>query len=170
MSHHNHFTALFPGPSGWAGARRELLDFMVQGKINRGRHSNHPAGRHSIRTNQCPAPPFLTYNNNNNNHFTALCLGLPGWAGTRKNVHPPTTSLYVLFDLPVGLEPSTSYSIHFFTQSVSYFRNTCPYWTTSTNKWLHHFVHATLHVTTLLVYPLLIAGTLYWITTNTSAA
>jgi len=36
--HHNRFTALFPGPSGWAGARRELLDFMVQGKINRGRH------------------------------------------------------------------------------------------------------------------------------------
>ena len=36
--HHNRFTALFPGPPGWAGARRELLDFMVQGKINRGRH------------------------------------------------------------------------------------------------------------------------------------
>jgi len=28
--HHNHITALFPGPLGWAGARRELLDFMVQ--------------------------------------------------------------------------------------------------------------------------------------------
>jgi len=55
--HHNHFTALFPGPPGWAGTRRELLDFMVQGKINRGRHINHPAGRHSIRTNQCPPPP-----------------------------------------------------------------------------------------------------------------
>jgi len=55
--HHNHFTALFPGPPGWAGARRELLDFMVQGKINRGRHIDHPAGRHSIRTNQCPPPP-----------------------------------------------------------------------------------------------------------------
>ena len=52
--HHNHFTALFPG---CAGARRELLDFMVQGKIDRGRHTNHPAGRHSIRTNQCPPPP-----------------------------------------------------------------------------------------------------------------
>jgi len=25
----------------------------------------------------------------NNNHFTALCLGLPGWAGTRRNTHPP---------------------------------------------------------------------------------
>jgi len=29
-------------------------------------------------------------NNNNSNHFTALCLGLPGWAGTRRNTHPPT--------------------------------------------------------------------------------
>ena len=55
---HNRFTALFPGPPRWASARRELLDFMVQGKINRGRHTDHPAGRHSIRTNQCPPPPF----------------------------------------------------------------------------------------------------------------
>jgi len=30
--HHNRFTALSPGPPGWAGARRELLDFTVQGK------------------------------------------------------------------------------------------------------------------------------------------
>ena len=29
---------------------------MVQGVINRGRHTDHPAGRHSIRTNQCPPP------------------------------------------------------------------------------------------------------------------
>ena len=42
----------FMGPPGWAGARRELMDFMVQRKINRGRHTDHPAGRHSIRTNQ----------------------------------------------------------------------------------------------------------------------
>jgi len=40
--YHNHFTALFRGPPGWASAKRELLDFMVQGKINRGRH--RPAG------------------------------------------------------------------------------------------------------------------------------
>jgi len=56
-THHNRFTTLFPGPSGWAGARRELLNFMVQGKVNRGRHTDHPAKRHSIRTNQCPPPP-----------------------------------------------------------------------------------------------------------------
>jgi len=53
---HNHFTALFPGPPGWAGARRELLDSVVQGKIDRGRHTDHLDGRHSIRTNQCPPP------------------------------------------------------------------------------------------------------------------
>jgi len=54
--HNNRFMALFLGPPEWAGARRELLDFMVQGKINRGRHTDHPAGRLSIWTNQCPPP------------------------------------------------------------------------------------------------------------------
>ena len=57
IHHHNRFTALFPGPSGWAGARRELLDFVVQGKINRGRYTNNPARHHSIRTNHCQPPP-----------------------------------------------------------------------------------------------------------------
>ena len=38
-----------------------------------------------------------------------------------------TTSFHVLFGLPLGLEPFTSYSIHFFTQSVSSFRSACPY-------------------------------------------
>jgi len=99
--------------------------------------------------------------NSNNNHFNimALCPGLPGWAGTRRNIHPHpdhhpifisffhllrsvsfslfrlrawqsfcTTSLHVIIGLPLGLEPSTSYSIHFFTKSLSSFRNTCPYY------------------------------------------
>jgi len=55
--HHNRCMALFLGPPGWASARRELLDFMVQRKINRRRHTDHPAGHHSIRTNQCSHPP-----------------------------------------------------------------------------------------------------------------
>jgi len=38
-----------------------------------------------------------------------------------------TTSFHVLFGLPLGLEPSSAYSMHFFTQSVSSFRSTCPY-------------------------------------------
>jgi len=29
----------------------------MQGRINGGRHTDHPAGRHSIQTNQCPPPP-----------------------------------------------------------------------------------------------------------------
>ena len=31
---HNHFTALFPGLPGWAGAVRNLLDFMVQREMS----------------------------------------------------------------------------------------------------------------------------------------
>jgi len=51
------FYGPFPGPPGWAGARRELLDFMLQWKINRGRRTDRLAGRHSIQTNQCPPLP-----------------------------------------------------------------------------------------------------------------
>jgi len=56
-THTQPFYGPFPGPPGWAGTRRELLDFMVQGKSNRGRHADHPAGHHSILTKQCPPPP-----------------------------------------------------------------------------------------------------------------
>jgi len=38
-----------------------------------------------------------------------------------------TISLQVFFGVPLGLVPSTSYSTHFFTQSLSSFRSTCPY-------------------------------------------
>jgi len=53
---HTTVLRLFPGPPRWASARRKLPDFVVQGKINRGRHRDYPAGRNSIRTNQCPLP------------------------------------------------------------------------------------------------------------------
>jgi len=36
---------------------------MVQGKINRGRHTDHLAGCHSIWTNQCPPPPSTITSN-----------------------------------------------------------------------------------------------------------
>ena len=38
-----------------------------------------------------------------------------------------TTSLQVLFGLPLGLGPSTPYSTHFITKSSSSFCSTCPY-------------------------------------------
>jgi len=47
------------------------------------------------------------------------------------SVHAPDSlfpqSLQVFFGLPLGLAPSTSYSIHFFIQSLSSFCNRCPY-------------------------------------------
>jgi len=53
-----------------------------------------------------------------------------------------TISLQVFFGLPLGLAPSTSYSIHFFTQSLSPFRNTCPYHRSlfCCGKWVAIFV------------------------------
>jgi len=55
------FHGPFLGPPGWDGARRELLDFMVQGKINRGKHTDHTDGSHSIQTSHCPPPPYPNY-------------------------------------------------------------------------------------------------------------
>ena len=34
----------------------QIYTLTTEGKINRGRHTDHPAGRHSIRTNKCPPP------------------------------------------------------------------------------------------------------------------
>ena len=54
--------------------------------------------------------------------FMASSLfSLRAWQSSR------TTSFQVFFGFPLGLEPSTSCSIHFFTQSSSSFRNTWPY-------------------------------------------
>jgi len=47
---HNHFMARFPGSPRWTGNRRELLHFTMQGMTNTGRHADHLAGRHSVRT------------------------------------------------------------------------------------------------------------------------
>jgi len=40
---------------------KRILDFMVQGKINRGRHTDHLAGRHSIRLTSANLhhPPYF---------------------------------------------------------------------------------------------------------------
>ena len=37
--------------------QKRTSGLIVEGEINRGRHTGHPAGRHSIRTNQSPPPP-----------------------------------------------------------------------------------------------------------------
>ena len=55
--HHNRFTAL-SGITRVSRCQKRTSGLTVQGKINRGRHTDHPDGRHSIRTsNLCPPPP-----------------------------------------------------------------------------------------------------------------
>jgi len=84
--------------------------------------------------------------------LSGFCPGQHGWADARRNIHSLipivvinhpltassiyydpwhpscsiTISLQVFFCLPLGLAHSTSYSIHFFTQSLSFFYSTCP--------------------------------------------
>ena len=51
---HDHFLTIFPGPSMWASARRNLLDFYGAREDNRGRYTDHLAWHHSIWTNRRP--------------------------------------------------------------------------------------------------------------------
>jgi len=61
LSPHHHTTTilrpLFWDHPGEPVPEENFWTIMVQGKINRGRHTDHPARRHSVRTNQCPPPP-----------------------------------------------------------------------------------------------------------------
>jgi len=86
--HTQLFYGHFPGTPEWAGARRELLDFMMQGKINRGRHTVHPARCHSIWTNQFPPPTSP--------HF--LQAGCPSCRPTSSVKALKATSLYTALD------------------------------------------------------------------------
>ena len=67
---------------------------MVQGEINRGKHTDHPAGRQSIRTNQCPPPP---------SPHTFLQAGCPSCRPTNsvkalKATHIYTVQCFVITD------------------------------------------------------------------------
>jgi len=51
--HHNRFMAVFLVPLRWASARRELLDFMVQGKIILLMQSLQSDAIYQLGTNKC---------------------------------------------------------------------------------------------------------------------
>jgi len=50
------FYGPFSGTTLVNSARRNLLDLYGAREDNRGRNTDHPAGRHSLRTNQRPPP------------------------------------------------------------------------------------------------------------------
>jgi len=62
---HHHTTqpsyGPFSGTTRVSQCQKRTSGIYGAGKINRGRHTDHPAGRHSIRTNQCPPPPSPPY-------------------------------------------------------------------------------------------------------------
>jgi len=52
VSDHHHTTTVlqpfFSGTTRVSWCQKITFGFMMQGEINRGRHTDHPAGRHSI--------------------------------------------------------------------------------------------------------------------------
>jgi len=106
---HNRLTAFCPGLPGHARTRRNIHPLTPILIIG------HPLSSSSIY----------------NNPWQPLC-------SVYELDSPLVQPLQVLFGLPLGLGPSTSYSMHFFTQSSSSFRSTCPYqrsWSIIITKW-----------------------------------
>jgi len=56
------FYGPFSGTIRVSWCQKRTYGFYCAREDYRGRHTDHPAGRHSVRTNQCPAqsPPFFT--------------------------------------------------------------------------------------------------------------
>ena len=85
--------------------------------------------------------------NNINNHFTALGLGLPGWAGTRRNIHPPTiwssSNLYQLIPSTMihSILPVQITCLAIFLHNLP----PCPLWCISWSGALHLIFHTFLH-------------------------
>ena len=46
--------------------------------------------------------PYTHYHTHIHNHFTALCPGLPGWACTKRTIHPLTPILFIRHPLSVS--------------------------------------------------------------------
>ena len=84
---------------------------------NRGRHQKKHSPTHTHPNHRTSFINFLHFLQS----IASSLFSLRAWQSFS------TTSLQVLFGLPLGLGPFTFYSMHFFTQSSSSFRNTWSY-------------------------------------------
>jgi len=133
---------------------------MVQGEINRGRHTDHPSGRHAIRTNQCPPLPSPQ------NFFQAGC---PSCCPTNsvKPLKATSTSTYGLNGSIEGrraprLQSSKEYGTLYHYQVLS-LRNAhmcvlCAYHCSQLS-------YTTQHRTVLIIFPLPVHPRHGWWTT-----
>jgi len=97
--YYNRIMALCPGLPRWASTRTNI-------------HLLTYADHH---------PTFIIFFHLLQSIASSL-FNLRAWQSFLYNLSPSS-----LWSIPLGLEPSTSYSIYFFTQSVSSFRNKCSY-------------------------------------------
>ena len=84
--------------------------------------------------------------------FTALCLGQPGWASTRRNIHPLTSIVVINHPYPLF----TSITIRGIlpvqlTCLTVFLHNLCPsfLWSSSWPGTLHFILHTFLHPITV---------------------
>ena len=97
--------------------QQQPLNGRLSGTTRVGRYQKKHSPAH---THPGQRTSFITFLHLQRSMASTL-FSLRAWQSSR------TTSFQVLFGLPLGLEPSTSYSMHFFTQSSPSFRSTCPY-------------------------------------------
>ena len=111
--HHSSFTS-------WVDSVRpntQPFNGLWSGTTRVGRYQQKPSPTHTHPDHRTSFINFLHLQRS----MASSLFSLRAWQSSR------TTSVQVLFGLPLGLGPSTSYSMHFFTQSSSSFRSTCPY-------------------------------------------
>jgi len=86
----------------------------------------------TTRVSRYPKKHSATHNYHGHESFL-ICFFHLIWSMASSLFNPralqsfSTICLQVFFGLPLSLAPCTSYSIHFFTQSLFSFHNTCPY-------------------------------------------
>ena len=97
--------------------QQRLFNGLWSGTTQVGRYQKKHSPTHTHPDHRAS---FITFLHLQRSMASSL-FNLRAWQSSR------TTSFQVFFGLPLGLEPSTSCSIHFFTQSSSSFRNTWPY-------------------------------------------
>jgi len=86
--------------------------------------------------------------------LSGFCPGQPGWAGTRRNIHPLTPVMVINHPLSTVLPPSTAIHDIFrvqFTCLTVFLHNLSPsfLWSTSWSGILHFILHTFLHLITV---------------------
>ena len=107
----------YPWPAIVTHTHTQLFNGLLSGTTRVDRYQKKHSPTHTHTDHRTSFIIFLHFQRS----MESSLFSIGAWQSSR------TTSLQVLFGLPLGLGPSASYSMHFFTQSSSSFRSTCPY-------------------------------------------